>query len=101
VSDGSNIHYAYRWVYPDKSIDNIGCVNAAVRVLESRGTKDLNKSDPGTTVFGHEGAIAIMIACRADHGVALVSAVGTATVSSLVALTNDIKTRMDVELLSH
>jgi hypothetical protein len=99
--DGSNLHSAYRWVYPDKSIDNNACVNAAIRVLNSRGTRDLNKSDPGTTLFGHEGEIAIMIACRADHGVALVSAVGTTTVSSLIGLTNDIKTRMDVELQAH
>lgn len=100
-SDGSNLHSAYRWVYPDKSIDNNACVNAAIRVLNARGTKDLNKSDTGTTVFGHEGEIAIMMACRADHGVVLVSAVGTTTVSSLIGLTNDMKTRMDVELLAH
>jgi hypothetical protein len=66
-----------------------------------RGAKDFAKSDAGTTVFAHEGGTAIMIACRTEHGIALVSAVGAATVSSLIYLTNDIKKSMDVELQAH
>lgn len=96
IPERSNLRYAYRWVYPDKSVSNDSCVNTAVRVLESIGARDLTKSEPGTTVFGHQGSSGIMVACRTDHGVALIGVMGPE--STLIAEANDIKTRMDVEL---
>src|ERR1700685_1488052 len=89
VPEKSSLHYAYRWVYTDKSRSNDSCVNTAIRVLESRGTRDLVKSEPGTTVFGHQGSSGIMVACRADYGVALVSVMGPD--STLIGDANDIK----------
>lgn len=96
ISERSNLHYAYRWVYPDKSVSNDLCVSTAIRVLESIGVRDLSTSQPGTTVFGHQGSSGIMVACRTDHGVALIGIMGPE--STLITDANDLKTRMDVAL---
>jgi hypothetical protein len=98
VPDGAGLHYEFRWVYLDKSIDDNKCVDAAVRGLESRDTREMTKSTSGTGIFAHDESTEIIIACQAKHGVALITAAGPTSLSSLGTLTNDIKTRMDAEL---
>jgi hypothetical protein len=100
-ADASMLHNAFRWVYLDKSVDNVGCVNAAIHSLDAYGAKGLYKADNGQTVYSRDGSNLTMIACRAEHGVAIISITGQTPVSNLFTGTLEIKTHMDMEVTGH
>lgn len=97
-TNSAHLSNGYRWVYFPVSKDSSRCVNSAERALASRSRAPIKKSDTGLTLYANDGGNQVMIACRSDHGVAIISVVGSADWHSLKAIADDLKNRMDAEV---
>lgn len=94
--DPSALRNAYRWVYLNKDAGDSACVNLAVNALVAHGSRDLSKSETGLTVYARDSSTTLMVACRADHGVALVVAYGTSAFQVLYSTATEVKGRMEI-----